>query len=95
MIANKSYDIRMDTAAVSTHITGLDSWDRAVMSVCMSFLASNVVRQVDAPKVALRFQRFDADLLFIRAKLSNPLDSELGFSRPALHNYDRSRLHLR
>ena len=25
VIANKSYNIRMDTAAVSTHITGLDS----------------------------------------------------------------------
>jgi hypothetical protein len=25
VIANKSYDIRMDTAAVSTHITALDS----------------------------------------------------------------------
>jgi hypothetical protein len=41
VIANKSYNIRMDTAAVSTHITGLDSWDSTVMSLCMSFLASN------------------------------------------------------
>jgi hypothetical protein len=95
VIANMSYDVRMDMAAVSTHITGLDSLDSSVMSFCMSFCSLKFVRQVDAPKVALRFQRFHADLLFIRAKLSNPLDSELGFPRPALHNYDRSRLHLR
>jgi hypothetical protein len=92
VIANKSYDVRMDMAAVSTYITGLDSWDSSALR---AFLSLKFVRQVDAPKVDLRFQRFDADLLFIRAELSNPLDSELGFPRPALHNYDRSRLYLR
>ena len=39
-------------------------------------------------------QCFDAGLLFIRAKLSNPLDPELGLSRPALHTYDGSGLQL-
>jgi hypothetical protein len=58
-------------------------------------LGLKFVRQVNAPKVALWFQRFEADLLFIQAKLSNPLDSELGSPGHALHNYDRSGLNLR
>jgi len=65
------------------------------MSVCVSLLASKSSDRSMPPKIVLRFQRFDADLLFIRAKLSNPLDPELGLSRPALHTYDGSGLQLR
>jgi len=64
------------------------------MSVCVSLLVSKSSDRSMA-QVVLRLRRFDADLLFIRAKLSKPLDPELGLSRPALHTCDGSGLQLR
>jgi hypothetical protein len=64
------------------------------MRASLSFFPSNVVRQVDAPKAVLGFQRFDAGLELIRGELLSPFNPKLSFFRPTLQTDDHSWLQL-